>query len=146
MLSITCHIPHITCQRSNAYFDPWYMLNNFCFHVYAQKSLFIAKQSFYESKATYILPVITEARGNFRHMYSDNVECIYCNDCDFQSQPHLNSNMIKLFRTVPIQYRINFCDFLRISLQMKTCSGAFFWSTLYMKTLKSNIMNAHERP
>ena len=22
-------------------FDPWDMLNNFCFHVYAQKSLFI---------------------------------------------------------------------------------------------------------
>ena len=43
MLSITCHIPHTTCQRSIAYFDPWYMLNNFCFHVYAHKSLFIAK-------------------------------------------------------------------------------------------------------
>ena len=26
---------------SNAYVDPWDMLNNFCFHVYAQKSLFI---------------------------------------------------------------------------------------------------------
>ena len=86
----------------NAYVDPLDMLNKFCFHVYAQKSLFIAEQSFYESKATYISSVITEARGNFRHMYSDNVECIYCNDCDFQSQPHLNSNMIKLFRTVPI--------------------------------------------
>ena len=24
-------------------FDPWHMLNNFCFHVYAQKSLFIAE-------------------------------------------------------------------------------------------------------
>ena len=23
--------------------DPWDMLNNFCFHVYAQKSLFIAE-------------------------------------------------------------------------------------------------------
>ena len=81
---------------------PWDMLNNFCFHVYAQKSLFIAEQSFYESKATYISSVITEARGKFRHMYSDNVECIYCNNCDFQSQSHLNSNMIKLFRIVPI--------------------------------------------
>ena len=29
---------------SNAYFDPWYMLNNFCFHVYAQKSLYIANK------------------------------------------------------------------------------------------------------
>ena len=96
------HMSYFKYHMSKAYFDPWYMLNNFCFHVYAQKSLFIAKQSFYESKATYISSVITEARGNFRHMYSDNVECIYCNDCDFQSQPHLNSNMIKLFRTVPI--------------------------------------------
>ena len=25
----------------NAYVDPWDMLNNFCFHVYAQMSLFI---------------------------------------------------------------------------------------------------------
>ena len=24
-------------------FDPWDMLNNFCFHVYAQKSLFIGE-------------------------------------------------------------------------------------------------------
>ena len=24
-------------------FDPWDMLNNFCFHVYAQKSLFIVE-------------------------------------------------------------------------------------------------------
>ena len=26
---------------SNAYVDPWDMLNNFCFHVYAQMSLFM---------------------------------------------------------------------------------------------------------
>ena len=26
-------------------FDPWDMLNNFCFHVYAQKSLFIGENS-----------------------------------------------------------------------------------------------------
>ena len=26
-----------------AYVDPWDMLNNFCFHVYAQKSLFIGE-------------------------------------------------------------------------------------------------------
>ena len=25
------------CQVSTAYVDPWDMLNNFCFHVYAQK-------------------------------------------------------------------------------------------------------------
>ena len=37
------YISHVKCQRSNAYFDPWYMLNNFCFHVYAQKSLIISE-------------------------------------------------------------------------------------------------------
>ena len=26
-----------------AYVDPWDMLNNFCFHVYAQKSLFVGE-------------------------------------------------------------------------------------------------------
>ena len=31
---------HVTCLMSNAYVDPWDMLNNFCFHVYAQMSLF----------------------------------------------------------------------------------------------------------
>ena len=36
------HISHVN-QRSNAYFDPWYMLSNFCFHVYAQKSLIIGE-------------------------------------------------------------------------------------------------------
>ena len=28
---------HVTCLMSNANVDPWDMLNNFCFHVYAQK-------------------------------------------------------------------------------------------------------------
>ena len=31
------------CEMSNDYVDPWDMLNNFCFHVYAQKSLFIGE-------------------------------------------------------------------------------------------------------
>ena len=31
------------CQMSNAYVDPSDMLNNFCFHVYVQKSLFIGE-------------------------------------------------------------------------------------------------------
>ena len=26
-----CHMPHVTCHMSNAYVDPWDMLNNFCF-------------------------------------------------------------------------------------------------------------------
>ena len=29
------------CHISSAYVDHWDMLNNFCFHVYAQKSLFM---------------------------------------------------------------------------------------------------------
>ena len=28
-------------------FDPWDMLNNFCFHVYAQKSLFVGENVFF---------------------------------------------------------------------------------------------------
>ena len=32
---------HVTCLMSNAYVDRWDMLNNFCFDVYAQMSLFI---------------------------------------------------------------------------------------------------------
>ena len=28
---------HCACHMLNAYVDPWDMLNNFCFHVYAQK-------------------------------------------------------------------------------------------------------------
>ena len=27
---------HVKCQVSNAYIDPWDILNNFCFHVYAK--------------------------------------------------------------------------------------------------------------
>ena len=34
---------HVTCLMSNAYVDPWDMLNNFCFHVYAQMSLFMGE-------------------------------------------------------------------------------------------------------
>ena len=32
-------------QMSTAYVDHWDMLNNFCFHVYAQKSLFIGENA-----------------------------------------------------------------------------------------------------
>ena len=28
---VTCHITHVKCHMSNAYVDPWDMLNNFCF-------------------------------------------------------------------------------------------------------------------
>ena len=37
-----CHVVKLSsCQVVK--FDPWDMLNNFCFHVYAQKSLFIVE-------------------------------------------------------------------------------------------------------
>ena len=50
---VTCHIAHVTCHMSNAYVDPWDMLNNFCFHVCAQKSLFNAENcnAFFTSAA-----------------------------------------------------------------------------------------------
>ena len=35
------HIEHVTCHMSNAYVDLWDMLNNFCFHVSAQKWVFV---------------------------------------------------------------------------------------------------------
>ena len=41
MSHVTCHIAHVTCHMSNAYVDPWNMQNNFCFHVYAQKWVFV---------------------------------------------------------------------------------------------------------
>ena len=41
MSHVTCRMSHVTCLMSNAYIDPWDMLNNFCFHVYAQMSLFM---------------------------------------------------------------------------------------------------------
>ena len=34
---------HVTCHMSNAYDDPWDMLNNFCFHVYAQMLMFMGE-------------------------------------------------------------------------------------------------------
>ena len=36
-----CQVMLSCCHMSNAYVDHWDMLNNFCFHVYAQKSLFM---------------------------------------------------------------------------------------------------------
>ena len=36
-----CHVMLSCCHMSSAYVDHWDMVNNFCFHVYAQKSLFI---------------------------------------------------------------------------------------------------------
>ena len=40
---VICRMSHVTCLMSNAYVDPWDMLNNFCFHVYAQMSLFMGE-------------------------------------------------------------------------------------------------------
>ena len=34
---------HVACHMSNVYVDPWDMLNNFCFHVYAQMSLSVGE-------------------------------------------------------------------------------------------------------
>ena len=42
-VKLTLRMSHVTCHMSNAYADPWDMLNNFCFHVYAQMSLFISE-------------------------------------------------------------------------------------------------------
>ena len=38
---VACRMSHVTCHMSNAYVDRWDMLNNFCFHVYAQMLLFM---------------------------------------------------------------------------------------------------------
>ena len=37
---VTCRMSYVTFHMSNAYVDRWDMLNYFCFHVYAQNSLF----------------------------------------------------------------------------------------------------------
>ena len=44
MSHFTFHMSHVIyiCEML-AYVDPWDMLNNFCIHVYAQKSLFIGE-------------------------------------------------------------------------------------------------------
>ena len=41
MSHVTFRLSHVTCYMWNAYVDPWDMLNNFCFHVYAQKWVFV---------------------------------------------------------------------------------------------------------
>ena len=46
---------------SNAYVDPWDMLNNFCFHVYAQMSLFMGENGndfFWTSPSPVTKPII----------------------------------------------------------------------------------------
>ena len=43
MSNVKCQMSSVWCQMSTAYVDPWDMLNYFCFHVYAQKSLFIGQ-------------------------------------------------------------------------------------------------------
>ena len=50
MSHVTCHISYVT-----AYVDPWDMLNNFCFHVYAQMSLFMGENvnAFFTPTATH---------------------------------------------------------------------------------------------
>ena len=37
---VACRLSHVICLMSNAYVDPWNVLNNFRFHVYAQMLLF----------------------------------------------------------------------------------------------------------
>ena len=38
-----CEMSSVKCEMSNAYVDPWDMLNKFCFHVYAQMLLFMGE-------------------------------------------------------------------------------------------------------
>ena len=54
MLHVTCRMSHVTCLMSNAYVDRWDMLNNFCFHVYAQMLLFmgVTDNAFFWTAAT----------------------------------------------------------------------------------------------
>ena len=42
----TCRMSHVTCLMSNTYVDPWDMLNNFSFHGYAQKWIFVIMSHF----------------------------------------------------------------------------------------------------
>ena len=37
----SCVSTKVTCLISHAYVDPWDMLNNYCFHAYAQMLLFM---------------------------------------------------------------------------------------------------------
>ena len=49
MSHVACHMSHVACHMSHVkclcwslgHVDPWDMLNNFCFHVYAQKWVFV---------------------------------------------------------------------------------------------------------
>ena len=41
MSHVACRMSHVTCHMSDAYVDRLDMLNNCCFHVYAQMSLFM---------------------------------------------------------------------------------------------------------
>ena len=67
---VTCHMSHVTCHMSHVkclcwslgHVDPWDMLNNFCFHVYAQKWVFVI---------TLIDRIIRAARINLRSKCSD---------------------------------------------------------------------------
>ena len=43
MSHVACCMSHVTCLMSNAYVDPQDMLKFFCFHVYAQMSLFMGE-------------------------------------------------------------------------------------------------------
>ena len=36
---------HVACHMSNAYVDPWDMLNNYCFHVSAQMLMFMGEMT-----------------------------------------------------------------------------------------------------
>ena len=50
-------------KLANLQIDPWDMLNNFCFHVYAQKSLFIGENDnvyFWTAAAAAPYPVSLE--------------------------------------------------------------------------------------
>ncbi len=42
-MSVTVFVPVTVSVSVNASVDPWDMLNNFCFHVYAQMLLFIGE-------------------------------------------------------------------------------------------------------
>ena len=71
MSHVTCRMSHVACLMSNAYVDPWDMLNNFCFHVYAQILLCMGEKCnayFLTAAAAAVFVIMSHVRCHISHV------------------------------------------------------------------------------
>ena len=98
---VTCRMSHVTCLMSNAYVDPWDMMNNFCVHVYAQMSLYMGENvnAFFWQHKQWLLSLDMKTKL-VQHVESDwmrDWESVRVRECESESVREWECDLVPSF-------------------------------------------------